>query len=44
MDEIDFYQETLLDNYMEERGYSISLLYPAVPFDELPTLGEWLDA
>lgn len=40
MDEIDFYQETLLDNYMEERVYFTD----PRPFDELPTLSDWLDA
>ena len=43
-DEFEYWEELVLDNYMEERGFSISLLYPAVPFDELPTLEDWLDA
>ena len=43
MDEFEFMEQMALDNYMEERGYSISLLYPAGSWDELPTLGDWLD-
>ena len=43
-EEHEHWEQIALDNYMEERGYSLSFLYPAVPFDELPTLGEWLDS
>jgi hypothetical protein len=39
-DEFEYWEELVLDNYLEERGF----LSDSRPFDELPTLGDWLDA
>lgn len=44
MDEEEFYhmEEMALDAYMEQASYIDPL--SGVPFNELPTLGEWLDS
>ena len=43
MDEEEFYhmEEMRLDNYMTERVYDYT---ETRPWDELPTLGDWLDS
>lgn len=46
MTEEEFYhlEEMALDNYMAERVNEILDLLAPIPFNELPTLGDWLDA
>lgn len=41
MDEFDFIEEMNLDIYMEERQYFDP--FPGVTWDNMPTLGDWLD-
>ena len=48
MDEFEYMEQMALDNYMEERNYQnefdiITYLLAPLPFNELPTLGDWLD-
>jgi hypothetical protein len=41
-DEFEYMEQMALDNYMEERGYGN--LNPDTPWNELPTLDDWLNA
>lgn len=43
MDEFEYMEQMALDIYMEERVNEIIDLLAPIPFNELPTLGEWLD-
>jgi len=44
MNEFEAMEQAALDNYMEESiANDIFRLLIPIPFDQLPTLGEWLD-
>lgn len=43
MDEFEFMEQMALDNYMEEKVNDILDLLAPIPWNELPTLGDWLD-
>jgi hypothetical protein len=44
MDEFEHMEQMALDNYMEESvANQIFRLLAPIPFNELPTLGDWID-
>jgi hypothetical protein len=42
-DEWYYSEDMALDQYMEDRMAGLEIIVPTPDFDNMPTLGEWLD-